>query len=111
MLCQDLALHYLPRRGIYLAGSVARGVLSAGFASEFVAGFLQSSKFDNQLNSIPVSIIREDAAALIGCLEAVCAPSARLSDPQAQAEKADPLGKGRLWVDETRAHSDASANS
>ncbi len=76
VLCKELAVQFLPRDGIYLSGSVSRGVLGAGFVNDFAAEFQRSGRFEKQLSQIPVSIVREDGAALMGCLAAVNAQAA-----------------------------------
>lgn len=67
---QDIALQYLPRDGLYLAGSVARGVLEAGFAPAFAAGFTTPHRFAGFIQSVPVRLLTDDMAALSGCLAA-----------------------------------------
>ncbi len=65
--CRELTLQYLPLDGIYFAGSVARGVLGSGFDSAFISELDRHDRFRDLLNRIPVSVINEDAAALVGC--------------------------------------------
>lgn len=65
--CRELMLQYLPLNGIYFAGSVARGVLGSGLTSEFVSELDQHNRFAELLSQMPVSVINEDAAALVGC--------------------------------------------
>jgi len=69
--CREAVLQYLPRDGVYFAGSVARGVLSAGFESEFIDAFRQFEKFEDELSNVPFAIIEDECAALIGCVAAV----------------------------------------
>ncbi len=68
--CRELMLQYMPLDGVYFAGSVARGVLGSGLVSEFVAELMLHPRFRPLLGQIPVSIINEDAAALLGCVVA-----------------------------------------
>ncbi|MCP5088678.1 MAG: glucokinase [Rhodobacteraceae bacterium] len=68
--CRELALQYLPLNGIYFAGSVARGVLGTGLTAEFVAELNQHRRFKRLFSQMPVSIIKDDAAALVGCVAA-----------------------------------------
>ena len=67
---QDVALQYLPRDGLFLAGSVARGVIEAGFAPAFVAAFIGPHRFPDLVQSVPVRLLTDDMAALSGCLAA-----------------------------------------
>lgn len=66
MLCRDLALRYLPRDGLFLAGSVARAV--ATHFSHFEQGFVSVDHMSAIPQSTPVYLIRDDMAALAGCL-------------------------------------------
>jgi glucokinase len=73
--CREIALQFLPREGLFLAGSVARGVLEAGQADAFRAGFTGGDgRFEPLVRSVPVATIRDDMAALNGCLRALVAP-------------------------------------
>ncbi|MEP2027686.1 MAG: ROK family protein [Paracoccaceae bacterium] len=67
-LCHDLAYQYLPLSGIYFAGSVARGVLSALDHAEFASAAGTGQGMPRQFSHIPMSLITDDAAALVGCL-------------------------------------------
>lgn len=67
---QDVALQYLPRDGLFLAGSVARGVIEAGFGAAFVEAFTGPHRFPDLVQSVPVQILTDDMAALAGCLAA-----------------------------------------
>ncbi|AXI47992.1 glucokinase [Sulfitobacter sp. SK012] len=69
-LCAELALQYMPRDGIYLAGSVARGVLSPEFLPHLTAPTGAQKRFGDPLGNMPMSLILEDAAALHGCIAA-----------------------------------------
>lgn len=68
--CRELVLQYLPRDGVWFAGSVARGVFASGLAPEFIAAFRRFDKFGAQLAQTPISVIHDDFAALTGCHEA-----------------------------------------
>ena len=67
---QDVALQYLPRAGLFLAGSVARGVIEAGFAPAFTAAFTGPHRFPDLVQGVPVRLLTDDMAALAGCLAA-----------------------------------------
>ena len=68
---RELALQYMPREGLYLAGSVARGVIEAGFAAPFTAAYTAPQRFGDLVAGMPVRLITDDMAALAGCLAAV----------------------------------------
>lgn len=68
-LIRELALHYLPRDGIYLSGSVARGVLETAAKQQVIGCLDQDCKMADTLSTLPLWLITDDAAALLGCLE------------------------------------------
>ncbi|WP_136637128.1 ROK family protein [Pseudooceanicola onchidii] len=65
LLLRDLSMLYLPTGGLYLAGGVARSVLSTAAARECAAILTAPSRF--LAGPIPAWLIVEDAAALTGC--------------------------------------------
>jgi len=69
-LAREMALQYLPLNGLYFAGSVARGLFDAGFGPVFQTSFAKHRRFETQLQHVPVFLITDDAAALIGCVSA-----------------------------------------
>ncbi|WP_069300030.1 glucokinase [Neptunicoccus sediminis] len=70
-----LALHFMPKDGIYLAGSVARSLLSGVSVTQLTAPLDRSSPMDRVLRDIPLGLICDDAAALSGCLETAKDPA------------------------------------
>jgi glucokinase len=68
-LIRELALHYLPRSGIYLSGSVARGVLETSAKKQMIDWLAQDRPMVTTLSTMSLSLITDDAAALLGCLE------------------------------------------
>lgn len=68
-LIRELALHYLPRSGIYLSGSVARGVLETPAKKQMIDWLAQDRPMVTTLSTMSLSLITDDAAALLGCLE------------------------------------------
>ena len=66
----DLALTFLPRGGIYLTGGVTRalGPFITGTDSPFSAAFFAKGRMRDAMADFPVSLIRDDTAALAGCL-------------------------------------------
>ncbi|MDO5614259.1 MAG: glucokinase [Paracoccus sp. (in: a-proteobacteria)] len=69
LLCRELALRFMPFEGLYLAGSVARGM--AGRMAAFQAGFLDDAPMRHIPEATPLLLIRDDMAALHGCLAAL----------------------------------------
>jgi glucokinase len=67
---RDLCLMFMPRSGLYLAGSVARGVVGAA-AEAFCTAFTAEAALAAIPRSVPVRIIADDMAALSGCLAAL----------------------------------------
>ena len=68
LLARTLICEYLPRDGLIFAGSVARGVLSSRALPEFTRTYLAPGMDVVRPSEIPVSMITDDAAALLGCL-------------------------------------------
>lgn len=69
MLCRELALHFMPLEGMFLAGSVGRSI--ADRIAQFEAGFFAESYMRHIPEATPVLLIRDDMAALHGCLGAL----------------------------------------
>lgn len=67
LLTRELVLSYMPLGGINFAGSVARGLFDAGLAPEFCKSFHARGHFLPTIRDIPVRLIKDDAAGLIGC--------------------------------------------
>lgn len=69
LYCRELALRFMPLDGLYLAGSVARNL--ARYGADFGAGLLADPVLRHIPQACPVRIIRDDMAALQGCLAAL----------------------------------------
>lgn len=67
---REMALQYMPREGLFLAGSVARGMMDAGMQDHFIAAFTAPQRFGDLVAGMPVRLIVDDMAALWGCLAA-----------------------------------------
>ncbi|MFK7868422.1 MAG: ROK family protein [Roseobacter sp.] len=67
-LVQDLRLLYMPQGGIYLAGSVVRGLLGSPARAKFIETLDAQPSVKSTLAPVPVSLITQDEAALLGCL-------------------------------------------
>lgn len=68
-LCRELALRFMPLEGLFLAGSVGRSI--AGRIERFEAGFLAQPYMRHIPENTPIFLIRDDMAALHGCLAAL----------------------------------------
>lgn len=66
-LLRELTLAYLPTGGIFLAGSVARSILSLQARSQCSQVLSRPSRFYS--DRVPAWIVTEDSAALIGCAQ------------------------------------------
>ncbi len=69
LLCRELALRFMPMDGMFLAGSVARS--AAQRFPIFEAAFLSDPLMARIPQAVPVGMIRDDMAALHGCLAAI----------------------------------------
>lgn len=69
LLCRELALRFMPLEGMFLAGSVARSM--AHRMDQFEAGFLADPFMRQIPENTPIYLIRDDMAALHGCLAAL----------------------------------------
>ena len=63
----DLALIHLPWGGVYLTGGVARHMAPHLLPDGFAAAFTAKGRLSPLMERIPVRIIRDDFAALVGC--------------------------------------------
>lgn len=69
LLCRELALRFMPMDGMFLAGSVARSATQR--LEIFEAAFLSDPLMAQIPAAVPIGVIRDDMAALHGCLAAV----------------------------------------
>ena len=69
LMCRELALRFMPMEGMFLAGSVARSCTDR--FDIFEAAFLSDPLMDRITRDVPVGVIRDDMAALHGCLAAI----------------------------------------
>lgn len=68
-LCRELALRFMPLEGLFLAGSVGRSI--ADRMDRFEASFLAEPYMRHIPENTPIFLIRDDMAALHGCLAAL----------------------------------------
>ncbi|MGN7867344.1 Glucokinase [Paracoccus haematequi] len=69
LLCRELALRFMPLEGLFLAGSVGRSI--ADRMDLFNASFLAQPYMRHIPENTPIFLIRDDMAALQGCLAAL----------------------------------------
>jgi len=62
----NLALQYLATGGVYLGGGIAPAILPALRGGEFLAAFLDKGRMRNLLSRVPVMVILDPAAPLLG---------------------------------------------
>jgi len=62
----NLALQYLPTGGVSLGGGIAPATLPALQVGEFLAAFLDKGRMRNLLSRVPVMVILDPAAPLLG---------------------------------------------
>jgi glucokinase len=66
MMTRELVFQYLPRAGIYFAGSAGCGVLDSEARTHFLTAFDQPGPLKSTMANIPFSNITDDAAGLTG---------------------------------------------
>ena len=69
MLMRELTLRFMPREGVFLAGSVARALVN--WMEPFEQGFMAEPFMRDIPANTPIRLIRDDMAALHGCLAAI----------------------------------------
>ncbi|MBY0134706.1 glucokinase [Paracoccus yeei] len=69
LICRELALRFMPLDGMFLAGSVARSATQR--LDIFQAAFRSDPLMAQIVAAVPVGVIRDDMAALHGCLAAI----------------------------------------
>ncbi|KGJ03366.1 glucokinase [Paracoccus halophilus] len=69
LLCRELALRFMPLEGMFLAGSVARSCTDR--FEIFEQAFLSDPLMARIVQAVPIGVIRDDMAALHGCLAAL----------------------------------------
>lgn len=66
-LVREVAYLYLPERGIYLNGSLARTLLADETADLVLAPLREDEAFHGRMSRIPTYLLTDDASALHGC--------------------------------------------
>lgn len=72
LLCRELALRFMPLEGLFLAGSVGRSISDR--MDRFTPALLSEPHMRHIPQNVPVFLIRDDMAALHGCLAALNQP-------------------------------------
>ncbi len=67
-LVQDLRLLYMPSHGVFLAGSVVRGLLASPARARLIEACSRQPTPKSTLPDTPLGLITQDEAALLGCL-------------------------------------------
>ena len=62
----NLALQFLATGGVYLGGGIAPAILPALLRGEFVSAFLDKGRMRNLLSGVPVMVILDPTAPLLG---------------------------------------------
>lgn len=63
---RELVFQYLPFGGIHFAGGAARGILGSDARAIFLEAFNVPGRFAGHLEQVPIRLITDDGAALIG---------------------------------------------
>jgi len=62
----NLALKMLPFGGLFIGGGIAPHLIEMFQRGEFISSFCNKGRFDGLLESIPIWIVKDDQAALLG---------------------------------------------
>lgn len=68
LLCRDLALRFMPRDGLYLAGSVARSATRE--TDHFLQAFSTGTSVIDIIPNVAITVVENDMIALQGCIAA-----------------------------------------
>jgi glucokinase len=63
---REMVFQYLPLGGFHFAGSAARGTLGTDARASFLKAFNATGPFSDLIGHVPVKVITDDAAALVG---------------------------------------------
>lgn len=66
LLARDLVFQYQPFRGLHFAGGAARGLLGSSAKAVFLQSLTAPGQFADHIRQVPVRVITDDAAALVG---------------------------------------------
>ena len=68
-LAGNLALQYLSNGGVYLAGGIAPKIVPLLQEGDFMEGFLSKGRFEKYLLEIPVKVVMDESAPLLGAAQ------------------------------------------
>jgi glucokinase len=68
-LAGNLALQYLSTGGVYLGGGIAPKILPLLKEGNFMAAFLAKGRFEKYLSEIPVKVVIDETAPLLGAAQ------------------------------------------
>lgn len=71
LLAHNIAIAYLPGDGIFFAGSVSRAVLESPFRAAFAEAAAAKGPEEIEIGTIPMRLITDDYAPLLGCAYAM----------------------------------------
>jgi glucokinase len=91
----NLALHYLATGGVYLAGGIAPAILPALRRGEFLSAFLDKGRMRSLLSRVPVAVILDPAAPLLGAAS-FAATGGVLARPPVPRSRPDSNGPGAI---------------
>ena len=91
----NLALHYLATGGVYLAGGIAPAILPALRRGEFLSAFLDKGRMRSLLSRVPVVVILDPAAPLLGAAS-FAATGGVLARPPVSRSRPDSNGPGAV---------------
>jgi len=91
----NLALHYLATGGVYLGGGIAPAILPALRRGEFLSAFLDKGRMRTLLSRVPVTVILDPAAPLLGAAK-FAATGGVLARPPGSRYRPDSTGPGAV---------------
>jgi glucokinase len=68
-LAGNLALQYLSNGGVYLAGGIAPKIVPLIREGDFMEAFLAKGRFEKYLSEIPVKVVMDESAPLLGAVK------------------------------------------
>ena len=68
-LAGNLALHYLSKGGVYLGGGIAPKIVPLLQEGGFIHAFLAKGRFEEYLSEIPVKVVMDEYAPLLGAAQ------------------------------------------
>ena len=91
----NLVLQYLAIGGLYLGGGIAPAILPALRRGEFLSAFLDKGRMRKLLSRVPVMVILDPAAPLLGAAE-FAAAGGFLARPPASRSRSDSKARGTI---------------